>query len=220
MLKYRLRLIFFLAGIVVATQSATAQAMDVADLDAQSSAIASRYSESDPARERLQRIYTNARDLIQAGERHQQVASEFEQTIKRGPETLRAMRSQLLALEQRASRDVVNRREKALAAADVERLYRQAESHRTTLEDALFSIEDEQRALFERPEQIRQDRENSTERIAELELSLRLATDAPGNDLNDAENTLTEVELASLRNALRRLDGELLSHPIRLELTR
>lgn len=220
MLKYRLSVIFFLAGIIAVTQPGMAQAIDAADIDAQLSAIASRYGEDDPTRERLQRIYANARDLIQAGQHHEQVASEFEQAIKRGPETLQALRSQLLTLEQQASRAVVNRREKALAAAEVERLYRQAESRRTTLEDALFAIEDEQRALIERPEQIRQDRESSTARIAALELALRLATDAPSNDLSNAEKTVIEVELASLRSALRRLDGELLSHPARLELAR
>ena len=216
----RINLIFLWASIAAAACPWTVQAIGAADIDAELGAIASRYGDDDPKRERLQRIYMNARDLIQVAERHDEVARDYQLAIKRGPETLQELRSRLLSVEQRATRDVVNRREKTLPATEVDRLYRQAESRRTTLEGGLFEIEDLQRALLDRPDQIRQEREDSTARIAELEGSLRIAADAPSSDIANAERTLIEVELASLKAALRRLDGELLSHAKRLELAR
>jgi potassium efflux system protein len=218
MLTDRIRRIIFWSSLVVAGNPVTVSALVVADIDAQLSAIVSRYAGDDPARERLQRMYLNARDLIAAAERHDQVARDFELANNQSPDTRNELRRRLRSIEQRATRQPVSGREKALAATEFEQVYRQAESRRTQLEDALFEIEDQQRAMLDRPDQIRREREAATSRISELELALRGSAELPDNDLANPERTLIEVELVSLRAALRRLDAELLSHSVRLEL--
>lgn len=195
-------------------------AFTTADIDARLSDVASRYAAGDIVGDRLARIYANARDLLQAAARHEEVAKQYETSIKRGPKRLKELQGELLLVARRRSQAVVSSRERSLAFVEIERIYRAAESRRAALEDELFEIENRERALVNRPEQLRAKREALTTRVAELEIALGIAMDTLGDDIAIAERALLEVEIAARRAELRRLDQELLSNSIRLQSAR
>jgi hypothetical protein len=85
-------------SVVAVVNPVVAHTISKADIEERLSGIASRYGGEHPLAERLQRIYTNARDLLQVAQRHEQIANEFESVIKRGPISLQKLRDELTSI--------------------------------------------------------------------------------------------------------------------------
>ncbi len=196
------------------------QAITLTEIEARLSGIAASYSEDDATKERLQRAYSNARDLLQSAQRYDEEAKQYEKEANAGPKKLKELQRDLAGVERRRERPAVSDREKSLPIVELERLDREAESRRTGSVDKLSEIENRERALVVRPAQLRANREPSKARIAELELALGAPPELAGTDTAAADTALLEAELVLRRAALRKLDQELLSHSIRLELVR
>ena len=148
------------------------QAITLTEIEARLSGIAASYSEDDATKERLQRAYSNARDLLQSAQRYDEEAKQYEKEANAGPKKLKELQRDLAGVERRRERPAVSDREKSLPIVELERLDREAESRRTGSVDKLSEIENRERALVVRPAQLRANREPSKARIAELELAL------------------------------------------------
>ena len=209
-----------LVALICCAYIVDSEALSVAEIDARSADIASRYRDDDPERARIESRYAQAKEFLIAAERHAAAAAEFEQVVA----TAAARQSELARDldEQKATsqKNPVSPRETRLALDALTQVRDETESQRAVLRAQLDELEGRERALQAEPAKLRDERDAVAQRLAALENGTDRSKSTDGEDLKAAEVAVAAAEKIARQAALYRLDQQQLSNPVRLDLVR